>query len=159
MAFSATREPQWPQKTARVLTPALATVLIFLLIGLWHGISLNAVYFGHGAYGIETAARTYFDKSATYNSTSGKWEVTAKIAATVEETAAETAAAILTEESTTGKVTVPTGLYYKVTRMEELGTPVEDPVTGMSNGQGVSVTKPGTTQGFIQVEISTSSFE
>ncbi len=46
MAFSATREPQWPQKTARVLTPALATVLIFLLIGIWHGISLNAVYFG-----------------------------------------------------------------------------------------------------------------
>ena len=103
--------------------------------------------------------QTYFDKSATYNSTTHNWEVTAKIAATVEETAAETAAAILTEESTTGKVTVPTGLYYKVTRMEELGTPVEDPVTGISDGEGVSVTKPGTTQGFIQVEISTSSFE
>src|SRR4029453_10611352 len=29
------------------------------------GISLNQIYFGHGAYGVEAAARTYFGKSVS----------------------------------------------------------------------------------------------
>ena len=112
------------------------------------------------AYTTADAYQANFDKTATYNSESGKWEVTAKIAATVEETAAETAAAILTAESTTGKVTVPAGLYYKVTRMINLGTPIDEPaIKGISDGEGVSVGKPGSTQGFIQVEIGTGSIE
>jgi len=112
------------------------------------------------AYTTSEDYQANFDKTATYNTESGKWEVTAKIAATVEETAAETAAAILTEESTTGKVTVPAGLYYKVTRMINLGTPIDElPIKGISDGKGVSVGKPGSTQGFIQVEIGTGSID
>ena len=70
------------------------------------------------------------------------------------------AVAALTSGSGTGTVDVPAGLYYRITRYTAIGTPVsEKPATGQSDGTGVEVTKPGVTQGFIQVEMGTKAID
>ena len=54
-------------------------------------------------------------------------------------------------------VTVPAGLYYRITTGTSL------PISGsgaatLSDGTAETVTKPGTTQGFIKVELDAQSF-
>ena len=74
----------------------------------------------------------------------------------VKEAVSEDAVDVLTGETGTGTVDVPAGLYYRVTTYTAIGTAVEEvPATGQSDGTGVSVDKPGTTQGFIKVELAT----
>ena len=48
------------KKTGRILPTALATFLIFLLIGLWHGASWNAVIYG-GYFGVIMAVSMLMD--------------------------------------------------------------------------------------------------
>jgi len=104
-----------------------------------------------------------FDKVATYDTESGKWEVTVKIAEAVEEAVATTAEAIVSGTADSGKVTVPAGLYYKVTTYTTLGgTPSVVIGTTLSTGAASSaISKPGTAQGqgFIKVEMATTAEE
>lgn len=49
------------------------------------------------------------------------------------------------------KIAVPAGLWYKITTMTELGGEAVETLSNLSDGAGVSVKKPGDTQGFIKV--------
>lgn len=110
--------------------------------------------------GVDAAAyKSNFDFSATPNG-DGTYTVTLTgIKEEVKTDVSEDAVDVLTSASGTGNVEVPAGLYYRITRYTAIGTPVsEKPATGQSDGTGVEVTKPGVTQGFIQVELGTAPF-
>ena len=97
------------------------------------------------------SAKSNGDGTYTVTLTGIKDEVTADVGKDAVE--------ILTGASSTGKVDVPAGLYYRITRYTAIGTPVsETPATGQSDGTGVEVIKPGVTQGFIKVELGTAPF-
>ncbi len=51
------------------------------------------------------------------------------------------------------KIAVPAGLWYKITTMTEPGGKAVETLSDLSDGAGVSVEKPGDTQGFIKVEL------
>ena len=55
VAFTRKVSPIIGKKTARALPTAFATLLVFALIGVWHGISWNALIFG-GYFGLVMAA-------------------------------------------------------------------------------------------------------
>ncbi len=98
----------------------------------------------------------YFTKTATYND--GKWTVTAEIAETVKQAVAESATAVF--EGDSGNVAVPAGLYYKITTMTGVdGTGAGTPEKGISYGDAIPVTKPGTSAGFIKIQLGTQAFE
>ena len=107
--------------------------------------------------GVDAATyKANFDFSAEDNG-DGTFTVTLTgIKDEVKEDVSEDAVDVLTSDTGTGTVDVPAGLYYRVTRYTAIGTAVDElPVTGQSDGKGVSVSKPGTTQGFIKVEMAT----
>ena len=87
---------------------------------------------------------------------SGAWEVTVKVDDDVVEDAAEAALDVINDDS--GTITIPAGLYYRITTETELGTGTPGEST-QSDGTAVEVTKPGTTQGFIKVELSPSPIQ
>ena len=97
----------------------------------------------------------YFKKTATETSTgSGVWTVKAELdPETVVEPATTSAAAIVSGTAASGTVTVPQGLYYKITTMTGLDGTGSSSKSGWSNGTGISVDKPGSSQGFIKVQI------
>ena len=67
------------------------------------------------------------------------------------------AVSLLTGSDSTGTITVPAGLYYKITPSTSL--PISGtPVSGLSTGASETLTKPGTTQGFFKVELSATPF-
>ena len=88
----------------------------------------------------------------------GQYTVTITgIQESVKQDVATDAAEIL--DGTSDTVTVPAGLYYKITTMEDLDGTNAQSVDGLSTGEGVEVTKPAsTTQGFIKVEMGTKAF-
>ena len=94
-----------------------------------------------------------FDYTATGDA--GNWTVTATIKEAVVTTVAEAALGVI---NGTGTLTVPAGLYYRLTTETELGTGTPGAST-QSTGAAVQVTKPGTTQGFIKVELSPSPIQ
>jgi len=100
-----------------------------------------------------------FDFTASPN---GDGTFTVTLTGIKEEVKADVSAdavGVLNSDSGTGDVDVPAGLYYRITRYTALGTPAsETPATGRSDGEGVPVVKPGETQGFIKVEMSTTPF-
>ena len=101
--------------------------------------------------------KALFDITATETSEgSGVYtvEVTG-IKESVEEDVEESAMDVL-DEKPGAKVQVPAGLYYKITTYTELGGTAVETVGGseISDGTGVSVSKPGTTQGFIKIEMA-----
>ena len=75
---------------------------------------------------------------------------------TVEDAVEESAMDVL-DGKLGAKVQVPAGLYYKVTTFTELGGTAVDTQSNLSDGTGVSVTKPGETQGFIKIEMATKA--
>ena len=104
----------------------------------------------------------YFKKTATETSTgSGVWTVKAELdPETVVEPATTSAAAIVSGTAASGKVAVPKGLYYKITTMTGLdGTGSISPLKGWSDGNGITVPKPGEAQGFIKVQIGADEIE
>jgi hypothetical protein len=109
----------------------------------------------------EEAYQAYFTKSdPVYNEATGKYEVTATIAETVETGVAESAIAALTDD-TADTITVPAGLYYRITPSGDLSTWGTGAAvkSGLSNGSAISVTEPGTTEkGFFRVELSATPF-
>ncbi len=94
-----------------------------------------------------------FDYTATGDA--GNWTVTATIKEAVVTTVAKAALGVI---NGTGTLTVPAGLYYRLTTETELGAGTPGAST-QSTGAAVDVTKPGTTQGFIKVELSPSPIQ
>ena len=105
----------------------------------------------------EETYQGYFTKSApVYNEATGKYEVTATISETVVSGVEESAIAALTTGATT--VTVPAGLYYRITPSADLSTWGEV-ATDLSKGTAITVTKPSSTgKGFFKVELSAAPF-
>jgi uncharacterized repeat protein (TIGR02543 family) len=98
----------------------------------------------------------YFTKTATLDESTGTWTVTAKIAEEVEEAVAESAVEALSAAEPT--VSIPRGLYYKITTMEDLGDTTSPSEKGISNGNVIRVNKPGTSKGFIKIQIGTQAY-
>ena len=99
------------------------------------------------------AYQANFAKTAVWNADSGVWVVTAVVAEDVTTDVKETVAELLTSDS--DEVTVPLGLYYKFTAMDELGVANDGGVvSGLSDGTPVQVKKPtGADKGFIEVKL------
>jgi len=107
----------------------------------------------------EAEYKALFDITAVETAPgSGVFIVTVNgIKESVEETVEESAMDVL-DEKLGAKVQVPAGLYYKITTYTELGGTAVQTLSDQSDGTGVEVSKPGTTQGFIQVEMATVPF-
>ena len=71
----------------------------------------------------------------------------------VQEAVSKDAVDVLTSDEAT--VDVPAGLCYKVTTYTALGGAAVETKSGTSDGTAIPVAKPGTTQGFIKVELAT----
>lgn len=110
------------------------------------------------ASGADAAAyKALFNFTATTGATAGEYTVTLTGIKEEVTTTVSTDAVKLLDGTGDGKVAVPAGLYYKVTPSTAL--PISgDAQTGVSDGTGVEVTKPGTTQGFIEVKLSPTPF-
>ncbi len=101
--------------------------------------------------------KALFNFTATAGATAGEYTVTLTGIKEEVTTTVSTDAVKLLDGTGDGKVAVPAGLYYKVTPSTAL--PISgNAQTGVSDGTGVEVTKPGTTQGFIEVKLSPTPF-
>ena len=87
----------------------------------------------------------------------GKVVVTAEIKETVKEAVAQSAVDVLNGVQS-ATVEVPQGLFYKVTTMTSLDGTGADETKGISNGAGISITKPGDKSGFIKIQIGTQAY-
>ena len=107
---------------------------------------------GSGATAAEYA--DLFTYSATAGGESGTYNVAITgIKADVVTDVSEEAVAVFSGDNA---VAVPAGLYYRITPGTAL--PVSGEVqTGLSTGS-VTVSKPGSTQGFLKVELSSAPF-
>ena len=107
---------------------------------------------GSGATAADYA--NLFNYSATPGSESGTFNVA--ITGIKDEVVAAVNADAIGVFSGDTSVLIPAGLYYRVTPSTAL--PISGtPATGLSTGS-ITVTKPGETQGFIKVELSSASF-
>ena len=100
---------------------------------------------------------SYFTKTVVQSG--DDW--TLKLGLTDDTAAAINASAMDIIDEVENAIVVPAGLYYKITTLTALdGTGTTTVVgSGLSDGTGVSVTKPGDTQGFIKVEVDVKSIE
>ena len=89
----------------------------------------------------------------------GKFDVSIdSIKDSVEQSVAASAEELVSGSDATGTITIPAGLYYKVT--PSAGLPISGtPVKGLSDGTTTTITKPTGTQGFIKVEIGTAEYK
>ena len=112
---------------------------------------------GSGADAAEYKALFNFTAVET---SAGSGEYTVTLTGIKEEvvTGVDTSAVtLLTGSASEGTITVPAGLYYRITPSTAL--PISGtPVSGLSTGASETVTKPGTTQGFYKVELSATPF-
>ena len=107
----------------------------------------------------EAQYKALFDFSATETSVgSGVYIVALEGIKESVELAVEESAMDVLDGKLGAKVQVPAGLNYKITTYETLGGSAAETKSGLSNGTGVSVSKPGTTQGFIKIEMATVPF-
>ncbi|MBQ3808548.1 MAG: hypothetical protein II840_11395 [Kiritimatiellae bacterium] len=109
--------------------------------------------------GVDPAAyKDLFDFTVTPVVPGVKYEVEiAGIKESVELAVEESAMDVL-DGKLGAKVQVPAGLNYKITTYETLGGSAVNTTSGQSDGTGVSVSKPGDTQGFIKIEMATVPF-
>jgi len=70
----------------------------------------------------------------------------------VEENVVEAALDVLNEEAET--VTVPAGLYYRITPATSLPIPSPSTAGALSTGSAINLSKPGSDKGFYKVELS-----
>lgn len=87
----------------------------------------------------------------------GAYTVTIVGIAEETETAVEISALEVLEGTAT-KISVPAGLYYKIETFTELGGEAVNTYKDKSDGTGVAVDRPGTTQGFIKVQLGAKAF-
>ena len=76
----------------------------------------------------------------------------------MKQEVATDAAKILDGTSESGKVEVPAGLYYEVSSTDDLDTAMTVVARDLSSGTEISVSKPGSSKGFIKVRLGTKSF-
>ena len=109
--------------------------------------------------GVDPAAyKDLFDFTVTEVVAGAKYDVAiAGIKESVEVAVEESAMDVLAGKLG-AKVQVPAGLNYKITTYTTLGGSAVNTTSGQSDGTGVSVSKPGDTQGFIKIEMATVPF-
>ena len=133
-----------PEAAAAVATNVVMAVTDDVAAALVRGNVTQAEYQG------------YFNKTAT--AADGMWTVKAEFTEKVKTDVATAAAGVIDGKSAT--ITVPAGLYYMVMTMTQLGEnenpEVVVPSTLSDGSSSQSISKPGTTQGFIKVMYSTA---
>ena len=105
-----------------------------------------------------TAYKANFTKTATYDAVNG-WTVKVTIAETTQNNVETSAVTALTTDVDT--VTVPKGLYYKISSSGSLPIVDANPLTELSDGNPIDVSekKPSGTSGFFKIELGAKSFE
>lgn len=114
--------------------------------------ALEALVVPDGATVEKTTYAKYFKYGTT--GTQGAWVVTIVGIADDEVEYASRSALEVIDGKAGAKVTVHPGLYYRITTYEKLGeAPAFKGDSTLSDGTGAEVDRPGTTQGYIKIEL------